>query len=136
MRRDRAWGWDPQGLVRVARAPEGLEIRVDRSGGALGNPFVMTGEAARDAVCDAHAEALAQAVSGATPDLHEIARHHGVPLHEAWVGQWGSMRGAVEAMEAVARCTDCDVQLACHCDPRRCHAWEIAAHVCAMRRRP
>ena len=133
MDRGLAWRWETHGLVRVADTPDGLAVRVDRDGGALGNPFVMGGEATRDAVCDAYAEALGAASSGGATDVREIARRHGVRVHEAWVVRWGTMRGAIEAIDAVVRCADCAVQLACHCDPRRCHAWEIAAHVCARR---
>ena len=97
----------------------------------MGNPYVMSREEDRTAVCDAYARLMVGTM-----------RHHGRACDQEWVrkvgrmaGFWGEVREwdfAAAHAEVHALAADAHrwpMVLACRCAPRRCHAETVCYHI-------
>jgi hypothetical protein len=94
-------------------------IRADR-GTALGNPFVMTDESNRDAVCDAFDEYFKAVMRGEEPNLNQIAIKYKVPLSRKYKGIPSAIRKEIDRLKKEDNFT-----LMCWCNPNRCHLLAI-----------
>ena len=86
---------------RVNKPKQGaIDIRIDRAT-ALGNPYFMKGESMRNDVCDKYRVHLMDKAGVDVPMTKELIRI--IKLVKAGI----------------------DVNLQCHCAPKRCHGDEI-----------
>lgn len=92
-------------LRQLKDVKDGIVIRVDRSS-VLGNPFYMSNESMRDAVCDKYQWYFDKKVIENTDDafMNELRRIYKLAKHNK-------------------------VYLACWCAPKRCHAETIKAFI-------
>ena len=116
--------------------PHGVSGRRVSRGTPLGNPFVMSREGERTAVCDAYSELVALGASG--PDRREtllaLGRKHGFHGEVAsWDGRAADAR--IDALAAEVRGGK-RLRLDCFCAPRRCHAQSVAREVTERASRP
>ena len=108
----------------------------------MGNPFSVLSRGRldgrwRDACCDAFADGLQAAVSGATASLADIASRHGLPpgsvqwpySTRSWDEYAAALREALRDARHRAAGGE-ELVLTCVCTPKRCHADRIRQHLC------
>ena len=104
------------------RANDGYaEVLIDRTT-PLGNPFKMSTECLRDAVCDAYVEYIADP---AQADVREIALRRGLVVDRRFENAGAAAARAMEQLADRARAGE-KLNLRCWCAPRRCHGDAIA----------
>ncbi len=100
-------------------------VKVDRSS-VLGNPFDLTSEAHRDAVCDAYESYFWRVLRGEEPAsvAEAIAQERRLPRAKAW-----KRPTRVQFMHTLklllSDLSRIDIKLGCWCHPERCHAETI-----------
>ena len=103
------------------------DVRVDRHT-VFGNPFPLSGEGGRSAVCAAHRELLSSLPYG---DVGVVARRHGVSRVAVGVlPEWsvGELDGELEVLAGRLRGGE-SLRLLCWCHPLECHAQALAVEL-------
>jgi hypothetical protein len=116
------------GSKQVTNFPGGLAVWCDRRS-ALGNPFELSGEESRDAVCDAYQVYFDAVLAGRLPSVVavDIAKNRGLRLSRSWRRPThGEFMAELARLELLA---DGPIGLGCWCHPRRCHCDTIAAYL-------
>ena len=112
------------GNSRISASRE-YDVRIDRaSGSPLGNPFLLAGETTRELVCDLCDEVMASA----DPSLvTALARAHAIHVAPGFGPDAHAARVSTITALAERVALGCDIRLMCHCYPRRCHGFGVAA---------
>ena len=106
-------------IRHLSNTPSTTFIKADRSS-VLGNPFHMSHEYERDAVCDAFDEYFSSVMNREDPDITSIADKYKVSLSPVYKGSPSSIRSYISSLSRYQ-----DITLLCWCYPKRCHTSSI-----------